>query len=394
VLLAAMAQLGPEVRLWVASNGPDTERLREQTKADTRIEWLGRLSDEEKIARLKGADVFCAPSLHGESFGVVLIEAMAAGTCVVASALDGYRNVATDGVDSLLVPPGDADALAGCHRSRAARAAAGRAAGGCGQPPCRRLLDAGAGAALCRDVPRGGRAAQPCAPADVAVAVHVAAGDHRAGVAPRGSPHPYDGAVAAQPSQRPRPSESTTMVWIILLVVVVLLVLYAIASYNGLIRGRNQVENAWSQIDVQLKRRIDLIPNLVETVKAYAAHEKSTLEAVINARNAAISAPATPNAGQAAADGQMTGALRQLFALGEAYPDLKANQNFLALQEELSATEGRVAYARQFYNDSVLGYNNKLQAFPTVFFARMLKFDKREYFETDEAAREVPKVQF
>ena len=183
------------------------------------------------------------------------------------------------------------------------------------------------------------------------------------------------------------------MVWIILLVVVALLALYGIASYNGLIRGRNQVENAWSQIDVQLKRRIDLIPNLVETVKAYAAHEKSTLEAVINARNAAIAAPATP-AGQAVADNQMTGALRQIFALGEAYPDLKANQNFLALQEELSATEGRVAYARQFYNDSVLGYNNKLQAFPTVFFARMLKFDKREYFETDEAAREVPKVQF
>ncbi len=183
------------------------------------------------------------------------------------------------------------------------------------------------------------------------------------------------------------------MVWIILLVVVVLLAVYGIASYNGLIRGRNQVENSWSQIDVQLKRRIDLIPNLVETVKAYAAHEKTTLEAVINARNAAISAPATP-AGQANADNQMTGALRQLFALGEAYPDLKANQNFLALQEELSATEGRVAYARQFYNDSVLGYNNKLQAFPTVFFARMLKFDKREYFETDEAAREVPKVQF
>ncbi len=183
------------------------------------------------------------------------------------------------------------------------------------------------------------------------------------------------------------------MVWIILLVVVVLLALYAIASYNGLIRGRNQVENAWSQIDVQLKRRIDLIPNLVETVKAYAAHEKTTLEAVINARNAAMAAPATPH-DQALADGQMTGALRQLFALGEAYPDLKANQNFLALQEELSATEGRVAYSRQFYNDSVLSYNNKLQAFPTVFFARMLKFDKREYFETDEAAREVPKVQF
>ena len=183
------------------------------------------------------------------------------------------------------------------------------------------------------------------------------------------------------------------MVWIILLVVVALIALYAIASYNGLIRGRNQVENAWSQIDVQLKRRIDLIPNLIETVKAYAAHEQATLEAVITARNVAMAAPSTPH-GQAEADNQMTGALRQLFALGEAYPDLKANQNFLALQEELSATEGRVAYARQFYNDSVLGYNNKLQAFPTVFFARMLKFERREYFETDEAAREVPKVQF
>ncbi len=183
------------------------------------------------------------------------------------------------------------------------------------------------------------------------------------------------------------------MVWIILLVVVAVIVIYGIASYNGLIRGRNQVENAWSQIDVQLKRRIDLIPNLIETVKAYAAHEKSTLEAVINARNAAMAAPATPH-GQAEADSQVTGALRQLFALGEAYPDLKANQNFLALQEELSATEGRVAYARQFYNDSVPGYNTKLQAFPPVFFAKMLKFERREYFETDEAAREVPKVQF
>jgi LemA protein len=180
---------------------------------------------------------------------------------------------------------------------------------------------------------------------------------------------------------------------IIVIVIVVLLVIYAIASYNGLIRRRNQVENSWSQIDVQLKRRIDLIPNLVETVKAYAAHEKDTLDAVVRARNAAIAAPDTP-AGQADANNQITGALRQLFALSEAYPDLKANQNFLALQEELTATEGRVSYARQFYNDSVLGYNNKLQAFPTMFFARMMKLDKREYFEADEASREVPKVQF
>ena len=183
------------------------------------------------------------------------------------------------------------------------------------------------------------------------------------------------------------------MWWIIVLVIVVLLVLYVIAAYNGLVRARNQVDNAWSQIDVQLKRRIDLIPNLVETVKGYAAHEKSTLDAVVQARNAAIAAPATPG-GQAAADGQITAALRQLFALSEAYPDLKANTNFLALQEELTATEGRVAYARQFYNDSVLGYNNRLQTFPTVVIANAFHFTQREFFETDEASREVPKVQF
>ncbi|MCX6521899.1 MAG: LemA family protein [Actinobacteria bacterium] len=183
------------------------------------------------------------------------------------------------------------------------------------------------------------------------------------------------------------------MIWIVL-GIIALLAIIAIVTYNGLIRSRNQVENAWSQIDVQLKRRIDLIPNLVETVKAYAAHERETLDAVITARNAAMAAPSGDPHAQAAADGQMAGALRQLFALGEAYPDLKANQNFLALQEELSATEGRVAYARQFYNDTVLNYNNKLQAFPTVIFANLLKFDKREYFEADEAAREVPKIGF
>jgi LemA protein len=180
---------------------------------------------------------------------------------------------------------------------------------------------------------------------------------------------------------------------IVILVVLALLVIYLIVAYNGLIRRRNQIENAWSQIDVQLKRRLDLIPNLVETVKGYAAHERETLDAVIRARNAAIAAPDTPHA-QANAENQLSGALRQLFALGEAYPDLKANQNFLALQEELTATEGRVAYARQFYNDSVLSYNNKLQQFPTLIFARMLKFERREYFEADEAARTAPTVEF
>ncbi len=131
----------------------------------------------------------------------------------------------------------------------------------------------------------------------------------------------------------------------------------------------------------------------METVKGYAAHEQETLDAVITARNAAVAAPDTP-AAQAKADGQLTGMLNRLFALGEAYPDLKANQNFLALQEELTSTEGRVAYARQYYNDSVLGYNNKLQQFPTMYFARMLKFERREYFEADEAARTVPNVEF
>lgn len=181
--------------------------------------------------------------------------------------------------------------------------------------------------------------------------------------------------------------------FIILIVLIVVLLAVAIGAYNGLIRRRNQIENAWSQIDVQLKRRLDLIPNLVETVKGYAAHERDTLEAVINARNAAISAPDTPE-GQAGANNMLTGALGKLFALGEAYPDLKANQNFLALQEELTATEGRVAYSRQYYNDSVLDYNNKLEQFPTVFFAKMMKFDRREYFQAEEAARTSPTVEF
>jgi LemA protein len=183
-----------------------------------------------------------------------------------------------------------------------------------------------------------------------------------------------------------------TIAIIVIVVVVVLLLLYVIATYNGLVRLRNRVENAWAQIDVQLKRRLDLIPNLVETVKGYAAHERQTLDAVIQARNAGIAAQGPQQ--EAQADNQITGALRQLFALSEAYPDLKANQNFLSLQEELTATEGRVAYARQFYNDSVLNYNNKIQSFPAVVLAGAMKLTEREYFEAEEGARETPKVQF
>lgn len=177
------------------------------------------------------------------------------------------------------------------------------------------------------------------------------------------------------------------------LIIILVVVLALVLVYNSLIQRRNRVDNAWSQIDVQLRRRLDLIPNLVETVKGYAAHEQSTLDAVVNARNAAISAPSTP-AAQAGADNAVTGALRQLFALSESYPDLKANQNFLALQEELTATEGRVSYARQFYNDSVLGLNNAIQKVPGVFVARVAGIGPREYFTAGPEAQETPKVQF
>ena len=182
------------------------------------------------------------------------------------------------------------------------------------------------------------------------------------------------------------------VVVIVLVVVVVLLVLFCIVAYNGLVRLKNRVDAAWAQIEVQLKRRADLIPNLLETVKGYAAHEKSTLDAVVQARNASVAASSP--AQQAAAENQLTGALRQLFALSEAYPDLKANQNFLALQEELTSTEGRVAYARQAYNDDVNKLNTKIEQFPSLIFAKMMSLTAREYFEAEPEARAVPKVQF
>jgi LemA protein len=179
---------------------------------------------------------------------------------------------------------------------------------------------------------------------------------------------------------------------LILLAIVVVLGIYVIALYNGLISLRNRIENAWAQIDVQLKRRYDLIPNLVETVKGYAGHERETLEAVIAARNAAMSATGPKE--QAQAENMISGALKSLFALQEAYPDLKANQGFLDLQEELTGTEGRIAYARQFYNDTVYKYNTRIQSFPAVVIAGMLKFTPREYFEADDESRGPVKVDF
>ena len=173
---------------------------------------------------------------------------------------------------------------------------------------------------------------------------------------------------------------------------IVLLIVAAVVIYNRLVALRNRTEAAWSQIDVQLKRRYDLIPNLVETVKGYAAHERETLEAVIAARRQAVDARGVEE--QAQAENFLTQTLRQLFALAEAYPDLKANQNFLALQEELTATESRIAYARQFYNESVLAYDNARETFPTNLVAGAFNFEARPYFEAEEASRANVAVDF
>jgi LemA protein len=181
---------------------------------------------------------------------------------------------------------------------------------------------------------------------------------------------------------------------VIIIVIVVLIALVFVVMYNGLVRLRNRIDSAWSQIGVQLERRHDLIPNLIETVKGYAAHEKQTLEGVVQARNAAIQAKDAGPEQQAQAENVLTGALRQLFALSEAYPDLKANQNFLSLQEELTSTEDRIAYSRQFYNDSVMKYDNKIETIPSNIIAGMFGFKGREYFKAEEGATEVPRVQF
>ncbi|MEX1008168.1 MAG: LemA family protein [Acidimicrobiia bacterium] len=183
-----------------------------------------------------------------------------------------------------------------------------------------------------------------------------------------------------------------TVVWIVIGVLVVLALLWLMLGYNGLVKRRNRVDGAWSQIDVQLKRRHDLIPNLVETVKGYAAHERGTFEAVTNARANAINAQGPGQ--QAQAENVLSGALKSLFAVAEAYPDLKANQNFLNLQEELTSTEDRIAYARQFYNDSVVSYNTKIQQFPTVILANTFNFDRRELFDAAPEDTEPVQVQF
>ncbi len=182
------------------------------------------------------------------------------------------------------------------------------------------------------------------------------------------------------------------MGWIILVIVVVLIALWVIATYNSLVQLRNRVKDQWSQIDVHLKRRADLIPNLVETVKGYAKHEKDTLEAVINARNKAVSA--TNATEEMQANNELTGALTKLFALAESYPELKANTNFMDLQANLKDTEDKISFARQFYNDTVLKYKNKLEVFPSNLVAGIFGFKPEPFFEASATERETPKVQF
>ena len=184
--------------------------------------------------------------------------------------------------------------------------------------------------------------------------------------------------------------------WIALIVVAVVLAVFGLwfaAMYNGLVRLRNQVKNAWAQIDVQLKRRHDLIPNLVETAKGYMKHERETLEAVVKARNLAVGAQGAGEASKA--EQQLGGAMGQFFLVVERYPDLKANQNFLSLQEELTSTENKIGFARQFYNDQVMGYNTRIQSVPANIVAGMFKFMAEEFFELEAAEeRGTPQVKF
>lgn len=181
--------------------------------------------------------------------------------------------------------------------------------------------------------------------------------------------------------------------FIIFLAIIVLVVLFFVSIYNALIRLRNQVKNAWAQIDVQLKRRHDLIPNLIETVKGYMTHERQIMENITKYRSQAMNAQTVGEKAQA--ESLLSGALGQLRVQVENYPDLKANQNFLALQEELTATENKISFARQNYNDQVLMYNNKIQMFPSNIVAGMFNFKEEEFFEVkDVAEKEVPKVSF
>ncbi len=184
------------------------------------------------------------------------------------------------------------------------------------------------------------------------------------------------------------------MSFLIFLAIVVAFALFVVGLYNGLVRGRNEVKNAWSSIDVQLKRRHDLIPNLIEAVRGYAAHERGTLDAVVQARQQAMSFSGSVEE-RAKVENVLTQSLRSLFALAEAYPDLKANQNFLSLQEELANTENKIGFSRQYYNDSAMRYKNRVEMFPSNIVAGVFNFSAEPFFHLEEAGdRAVPQVKF
>ncbi len=182
------------------------------------------------------------------------------------------------------------------------------------------------------------------------------------------------------------------MVWLIVGIVAAVLLIIGIVMYNGLVRLQNQIDNAWAQIDVQLKRRFDLIPNLIETVKGYAKHEKGVLEEVTKARTSFMNATSVKD--KAKAENMLEGTLKTLFAVSENYPKLQANENFLQLQEELSGTESKIAYARQHYNDMVLEYNNKVETIPSNIIASIFRFKEKEAYPVPEEERKNVKVQF
>ena len=186
--------------------------------------------------------------------------------------------------------------------------------------------------------------------------------------------------------------ETMSILLIILIVIIIIILVGVVAIYNGLVTSRNKVKNAWAQIDVQLNRRADLIPNLVETVKGYAGHESSVFEEVTAARAGLMNANGVKEIGEA--NNQLSNTLKTLFAVAENYPELKANENFKELQAQLSETEDKIAYSRQFYNDTVLMYNNKCQTFPNNIFAGIFGFKEADFFEAAGEARSVPKVEF
>ena len=193
-------------------------------------------------------------------------------------------------------------------------------------------------------------------------------------------------------SLKQKPEGGSVVATIIIIIVVALFLLFLVLQYNGLVRLRNRTKNAWAQIDVQLRRRYDLIPNLIETVKGYAEHEKETFDAVIQARSSAMAASGPVD--QAQNENLLEGTLKSLFALSEAYPDLKANVNFLELQKDLTSTESKIAFARQHFNDSVLGYNNKNEVFPSNLIAGIFKFEQEEFYEVEDEAEGPVQVQF